>query len=552
MTTISLVIFPLVTLAFGLRPGDSGSSDTLRHRIGRYSPTVLTADTSKLSPGDRRALDKLIEATRWIDSIYLEQVWSGNHIVLQKLEEDNSEEGKDKLHYFRINMSPWSTLDNNEAFLRMVPHQPPKGANYYPEDMSKEEFTSWIERLPEDEQMKAKGFFTTICRNNDQKLETRDYSVVYARYLKPAAQLLHEAANFTDNQSLKLFLEKRSEAFLSNDYFASDIAWMDLDSQIEPTIGPYEVYLDDLFNYKAAFEAFITLRDDAETEKLRLFSTHLQEIENNLPIAPRYRNPKLGAMSPIRVVNEIAIGGEARAGVQTAAYNLPNDERITQLKGSKRIMLKNVQEAKFNKCLVPVSAIVLTPEQRATVSFEPFFTHILAHELMHGLGPHTITVDGKKTTVRQEMKDLGSSLEEAKADVAGLFALQYLIDRGIVDRSQEQPLYTTFLASLFRSVRFGIQEAHGRGSALQFNYIAENGGFRYDKISQTFSVDFGKIKEAVQKLTGEIMTIQAEGSYEKAKSLLEKYCTIRPPMKAILDNLNQIPVDIEPLFPMAK
>jgi hypothetical protein len=531
---------------------NSKSPLSLGDKIKQFSPTVITGDITTLSAGDQKALEKLIEAARLMDSLYLRQVWSGNLNVLHKLEADTSPDGIEKLHYFRINMSPWSKLDGDEPFIEGVPQHPPKGANYYPENMPKEDFNSWVEHLPEPEQQKAKGFFYTIGRNADGSLEIHPYSEVYADYLKPAAQLLWDAAKLTDNPTLKTFLELRGKAFLSNDYYESDVAWMDLNSAIEPTIGPYEVYLDDLFNYKAAFEAFITLRDEEETNKLALFSTHLQEIEDGLPILPEYRNPKLGAMSPIRVVNEIAIGGESRAGVQTAAYNLPNDERVTQEKGSKRVMLKNVQEAKFNKCLVPISTIVLSSDQQAMVSFDPFFTHILAHELMHGLGPHTIMVKGKKTTVRQEMKEIGSALEEAKADIAGLFALQYLVDKGILKESMEKPLYVTFLASLFRSVRFGIEEAHGKGVALQFNYLSDEGGYIYNPVDGTYSVNFEKIKNAVRKLTGEIMTVQAEGNYDKAKSLLEKYGVIRPEMKAVLDKLTGIPVDIEPSFPLAK
>ena len=326
---------------------------------------------------------------------------------------------------------------------------------------------------------------------------------------------------------------------------------MDLDSPIEPTIGPYEVYMDNLFNYKAAFESFIALRNDEETNKLATFSKNLQDVENNLPIKPKYRNPKLGASAPIRVVDEVLVGGEARAGVQTAAYNLPNDERVTSEKGSKRVMLRNVQEAKFQKVLVPISRVAVDAAQQSLVAFEPFFTHILAHELMHGLGPHTIVVDGKQTTVRQQMKELGSALEEAKADISGLFALQFLIDKGVVAKSVEEPMYITYLAGTFRSVRFGINDAHGKGMVLQFNYLMDLGAIQYDAATATFKVNMASMKVAAQKLTGEIMTIQAEGSYEKAKALFEKYVIIRPEMKTVLDKLTTIPTDIAPTYPLA-
>jgi hypothetical protein len=339
---------------------------------------------------------------------------------------------------------------------------------------------------------------------------------------------------------------------MSDDDYASDVAWMELDSPIDVTIGPYETYEDEWFSYKAAFEAFVTLRDDTETDKLAKFSSYLQEIENNLPFDERYRNPKLGAASPIRVVDVVFTSGEANQGVQTAAYNLPNDERVVKEKGSKRVMLKNVQEAKFNKTLIPISKVVLEASGQSQISFDAFFTHILAHELVHGLGPHNIKVEGRDTTVRQQLKENYSALEEAKADITGLFALQYLIDKGLVDRQMEQQMYTTFLASAFRSVRFGITEAHGKGVALQFNYLMDEGAIKADEAAGTFSIDPARIKDGVRKLTGEILTIQAEGDYAKAKAMLEKYAVVRPVLQKALDRLGNVPVDIEPNYPLAK
>jgi len=447
-------------------------------------------------------------------------------------------------------MNPWSVLDHDAPFIAGVP-QRPAGANYYPEDMTKDEFNAWTSKLPDVERQKATGFFYTIRRDANRQLKTVPYNEEYREFLEPAAKLLHEAAALTTNPSLRNFLTKRADAFLSNDYYASDVAWMDLDSPIEPTIGPYEVYMDDMFNYKAAFEAFITLRNDEETNKLAMFGKHLQEVENNLPIDPKYRNPKLGASAPIRVVDEVLVGGESRAGVQTAAFNLPNDERVVREKGTKRVMLRNVQEAKFRNVLVPIARVALDTAQQSRIAFGPFFTHILAHELMHGLGPHTITVGGRQTTVRQEMKELGSALEEAKADISGLFALQYLIDNGIVPKPVEEAMYITYLAGTFRSVRFGINDAHGKGMILQFNFLSDLGAIQCDAATGRFRANISGMKDASQKLTHEIMTIQAEGSYVKAKALFDKYVVIRPEMKAILDKLTDVPTDIAPSYPLA-
>jgi hypothetical protein len=546
----SLALLSLLGLAAAFAR-QSGPEMTLERKIARFTPTKITADVSRLSAGDKKALKKLVEAARLMDSIYLRQVWDGNVALKERLAKDASPEGKERLHYFNIHMTPWPKIDNEKPFVAGVPDRKPIGANYYPDDMGRDEWARWIITLSDEDQKKAIGFFHTVRRGPGGTLVLTPYSKEYKKYLVPAAKLLKEAASLTTNPSLKKFLRLRADAFLSDNYYDSDVAWMDLDSPIDVTIGPYEVYLDELFNYKAAFEAFITLRDEKETKKLKEFSSYLQDIEDHLPIDPKYRNPKLGAMSPIRVVDEVYIGGECRSGVQTAAFNLPNDEQVTKAKGSKRVMLKNVQEAKFNSILTPIVAKAIDPSQRGLVAFEPFFTHILMHELLHGLGPNVITINGKQTTVRDQMQALSSAMEEAKADISGLFALQHLIDKGILPKSTEQQYYVTYLAGIFRSVRFGITESHGRGMALQFNYLFERGAFSFDSASATFKVNFDKVKEMTEALTGEIMTIQAEGDYEMAKNLFARYAKIGPEMQRVIDKMNDIPVDIEPVFPLA-
>jgi len=529
----------------------SGEAAELARKIRRFAPTTMTADTAPLSPNDRKALERIIAAAKLFDPLYRRQIWAGNEALLKQLEADQTPLGRLGLHYFTINQGPWSQLDDNEPFIAGVPKRPPQ-ANFYPEDMTKDEFNAWLNTLSPAEKEKATGYFYTIRRDPSGKLKAVPYSEEYREFLEPAARLLREAAALTPNVTLKNFLEKRAAAFLSNDYYDSDVAWMDVDSPIDVTMGPYETYEDELFGYKAAFEAYVTLRDDAESAKLKKFSTYLQELENNLPIDPKYRNSKLGAASPIRVVNSVFSSGEGNSGVQTAAFNLPNDERVVKEKGSKRIMLKNVQDAKFNKTLIPISLVVLTAADQAKLSFDSFFTHILTHELMHGLGPHNINVSGQSTTVRLQLKELYSAIEEAKADVTGLWALQYLIDKGAIDKSMQRALYTTYLASMFRSVRFGINEAHGRGVAMQFNYFTDEGGIKYNDAAGKFSVDESKIRDAVRKLTYELLTLEAEGSYEKARAILVKYAVFRPPMRNALDKLKDAPVDIEPVFPLAK
>ncbi len=524
----------------------------LQNMTARFAPTELHADVSKLSPGDRRALVKLIEASRVLNDIFLCQLWSGNQAMYAKLKHDSMPLGKARLHYFWMNKGPWSDLDEHASFLPGAPSKKLPGANFYPEDMTREEFETWAKALPQADREKADGFFTVIRRDAKGHLKAVPYSDEYKPDLAKAARLLEEAAGLTSNTTLKRFLLSRGAAFLSNDYYESDLAWMDLDAPIDITIGPYETYNDEVFGYKAAFEAYVNLRDDAETAKLRSFGGHLQEVENNLPIDPQYRNPKLGSQAPIRVVNEVFSSGDGEHGVQTAAYNLPNDERVVSQKGSKRVMLKNVQEAKFHSALEPIAKRVLTVAAQSDLSFDSFFTHILAHELSHGIGPHQIAVAGRATTPRQELKELYSAIEEAKADVTGLFMLQHLLDQKLIEGgvSAERKLYTTFLASTFRTLRFGLKDAHGKGMAMQVNYLTDKGGF-VARPDGRYEVNFDKIKSAVRDLDHDLLMIEAKGDYAGAKRMLDELGAIRPNMQKTLSTLNDIPVDIEPIFATA-
>ena len=524
---------------------DKGTAD-LQSRSARFALTDLTADINTLPPNEREALAHMVRAAQVMDALFLEQVWAGNESMLYSLIKDESPLGKARLHEFLINKGPWGRLDHNAVFIPGAPEKLPS-ANYYPEGATKAEVEKWINSLGGAEKARATGFFTTIRRGPDGKFIAVPYSTEYQGELAIAAQHLRAAATATAQPTLKAFLESRAAAFASNDYYDSDVKWMELDATIEPTIGPYEVYEDEWFNYKAAFEAFITVKDKAESDKLQKFSGALQEIENNLPIDPKYRNPKLGALAPIAVVNTVFSAGDGNRGVQTAAFNLPNDERVIREKGSKRIMLKNNQQAKFDKVLMPISKVALASGDQGNVAFDAFFTHILMHELMHGLGPHDINVGGRTTTVRQELKDTYSTIEEAKADISGLFALQFLVDKGQLDKTFEKTMYTTFLASAFRSLRFGVNEAHGRGQAIQLNYLLDKGAFKVNG-DGTFSVDTAKIRDGVIALTREIMTLQAEGSYAKAKQMIETLGVLRPQAKAVLDKLTSVPVDIEPRF----
>ncbi len=544
-----------VIFVLPLHPREDSMPDLagLETMMARFATVEISADISQLPVQEQQALASLVKAGWMMDSIFLRQVWAGNESMLLDLLRDQTPLGRARLHYFLINKGPWSRLDRNKAFISGAPAKP-AGANFYPEGSSKDQLDAWMQTLPPLERTAAQGFFTAIrypAAGRTGGFMVVPYSVEYQGELELAAAFLREAASLTAQPSLKKYLTKRADAFLSNDYYDSDLAWMELDSSIEPTIGPYEVYEDDWFNAKAAYEAFITIRDEAETAKLAKLGAHLQEIEDRLPIDAKYRNPKLGSMAPIRVVNEILASGDANRAVQTAAFNLPNDERVIKEKGAKRVMLRNVQEAKFKIILIPISRVVLSAADQKNVSFDAFFTHTVMHELMHGLGPHEISVGGRTTTVRQELRETYSTIEEAKADISGLFALQYLIEKRVLSGSLKDSMYDTYLASAFRSIRFGVAEAHGCGIAIQLNFLLDYGAFSIGK-DGTFSVNGAKISDGVKALTRDLMTLEAEGSHAKASDLIAKMGVVRPEVQKALNRLQHIPVDIEPRFTTAE
>ncbi|XP_077238192.1 nudix hydrolase homolog 3 isoform X2 [Tasmannia lanceolata] len=573
---------------------------TLQKQLARYAPICLDAELTGLSEANRKALVVLIKAAMVIDDIFQEQSWYSNPALRYWLKEHSDISYFDKLKwmYYSINKSPWSCLDENEAFLTTAdsavkllvestrpvsgwkgleyrsafPMVKPPGANFYPPDMDKMEFELWKSSLTEDQQRAATGYFSVIRRHSESSMDTSlhglattdqvmatnslnsldlytvPFSQEYRSSLLKVSELLHKAGELTDSPSLKRLLKSKADAFLSNDYYDSDIAWMELDSKLDITIGPYETYEDALFGYKASFEAFIGIRDDKGTSEVKLFGDHLQVLEQNLPMDNAYKSKDVIA-APIRVIQLIYNSGDVK-GPQTVAFNLPNDERIVNDHGTSMVILKNVSEAKFKHILQPIADICIKEEQKKLVDFDSFFTHTICHECVHGIGPHTIRLpSGQQSTVRLALQELHSALEEAKADIVGLWALKFLIDQELLPKSLIKSMYVSFLAGCFRSIRFGMEEAHGKGQALQFNWLLEKGAFILHS-DGTFSVDFTKVEGAVASLSREILTIQAKGDKAGAKSLLEKYGKMTQPLHHALEKLKkiQVPVDIAPIF----
>jgi hypothetical protein len=515
-------------------------------RRAQFVPQTVSAETGHLSEGDREALRHLVVAAEATGEIFALQAWAGNPAFAPRvaaLAGPDAEAAKD---YYRIMVGPWDRLDHHTPFLGDMPHPP--GAGYYPEDLTAEEFNAWLEAHPDDRE--AFTSLHTLIRRDGDRLVAVPYSEAFAEPLERAAEAMRAAAAATDNPSLERFLELRADAFQNDDYFESDMAWMDLDSAIEVVIGPYETYEDGLFGYKAAFECFLCVVQPADSERLAVFKAELPFLEANLPIPDEHKNPNRGSESPIRVADELLATGDTRAGVQTLAFNLPNDERVREAKGSKKVLLKNVMQAKYEGILMPIAEAVLPAEELDRMSFEAFFQFVLHHELSHGIGPGQITVDGRATEVRLELKDLYSAFEEAKADTLGVFNIYALVDRGVMAPEILDSLPWTYTAGIFRTTRFGVAEAHGLGMVLQTNFLLAKGAVeitpegRFRPVAERFEAAF-------RDLAHELLMIQAEGDYAAAVGFVERYGTVDPAMVAAIDRLAGIPVDIDPVFPFA-
>jgi hypothetical protein len=532
---------------------DSEEVTMLKEKIAKFVPVEIQYDESLLTDREKVVLEKLYRASKIIDELFLEQVYIENDQIKSDLILKISNKSilskqpelKLQLELFNIMFGPFDRLEDNKPFIGK--NTKPLGANFYPVDMSKEEFEKWIKDNPKDEKAFTSEF--TIIRREDDKLIAIPYSEFFKDKLTAASNLLKEAAEYSDNPSLKKYLRSRAAAFLSNDYYQSDMDWMDVkDNNIEVVIGPYEVYEDAMFNYKAAFESFVTIKDPVESKKLEVFAKYLNDIEKNLPLDDKHKNYTRGSESPIVVANEVFTAGDTKAGVQTLAFNLPNDERVRQAKGSKKVMLKNVHEAKFEKLLKPIAEIVLDPEQLNEVTFDAFFNHTLMHEMSHGVGPGFIKVNGKDTEVKKELKETYSTMEECKADILGMYNNIFMIEKGVYPKESEKQVWVTFLAGAFRSMRFGIGEAHGGGNATIYNYLLEKGGYAYDEGTQKVKVDFEKIYPALKELCNLVLTIQAEGNYQGAKDLIAKYAVNSPTIETLRKKLDTLPVDIKPVF----
>jgi hypothetical protein len=517
-----------------------------QERIDRYAVAELTADISGLPESEKKALMEIIHASRLLDPVFDRQAFNGNPELRKTLAADTSEIGKAKFRYFQIHRGPWDRQEHFSPFATSEAR--PAGAGYYPNDVTAEEFKSWVKSHPDDAAA-LESLFTIVKRENDA-LVAVPYRTEFKEWLEPAAAKLKGAAALTENASLKTFLNSRANAFATDDYYQSDKDWMDLDSLVEVTIGPYEVYEDKLLGLKAAYESFVTVSDPVASARLVKFKKLLPDMEQNLPV-PDEVKAKRGRESPIRVVDLVFSSGDARKSVQTIAFNLPNDERVRKEKGAKKVLLRNSIQTKFEKIMRPIAQQILVPEQLPFLSAEAFFQEVLFHELSHSLGPAFTTIDGKQVEVRVALESSYSSIEEAKADVMGAYNILFMIEKGEFPPEFKNQLLVSYFAGLFRSVRFGVSEAHGQGAALQINRFLEEKAASFNDETQLFQVDLVQLEKSISDLVRDLCLLQHGGDKAAADALLAQFAVVSPPMEKALSKLGGIPVDLRPYYPLA-
>lgn len=511
----------------------------------KFKAIRMDVDTSFLSESERAVVNKLMEINRPINAIFLSQLKADNAKIRKEIIGSDLENKKDLLKMFDLHFGVCDPLAGNKVFYGKT--ECPDGGGFYPEDMTREEFNDWITAHPKDEAAFKSGF--TVIRRKGNRLIAVPYSRAYKPYLTKMASIMREAADLSEEPTLKRYLNLRADAFFTDDYFESDMAWMDLEGNIEVVIGPYEVYDDKLFGAKTAFEMFLTVKNPDESAALEKYKNYLKEMELNLPVEDSYKNLGRGSESPLVVAYQVKGGGDNANGIQTIAFNLPNDERVREAKGSKKVILNNVLHSKFDSVLGPIAKKVLVPEQASLTSRKYMENNTLFHELSHGLGPGKIVKDGQETTVSAELKDLYNGLEEGKADIMGIYNILFMMEKGELPLSEKQEMLATHFAGIFRSVRFGTESAHAKGRTIQYNYYRKVGAVEWDKTQKRFRIDYDKMEQAVGDLTGMFVRVQGDADYDKAKAFLETYGSLDDEADKILKSLNKIPVDIRPLYP---
>ena len=498
--------------------------------LSKYTEVTLTTDVSKFSDDEKQMLKYFINIARVMDKLFWEEAYGNKDELLSKIDDPKLKK------YAMINYGPWDRLDGNKPFIKGIGAKP-LGANFYPKDMTKEEFEKF--NFPD----KA-SLYTMLRRDDEGNLKTFAYHRYFKRDIHYVMDLLKRAAKLASDPEFKNYLKLRAKSLRSDDYQFSDIAWLKMkNNKFDFVVGPIETYEDQLFGYKAAHEAYVLVKDMEWSEKLKKFAKFLPELQKGLPVPEKYKTEKPGRDVELNAYDVIYYAGDCNAGSKTIAINLPNDEEVQLLRGTRRLQLKNAMKAKFDKILLPIADELIDPAQRNYINFNAFFANTMFHEVAHGLGiKNTITGKG---TVRKALKELHSSLEEGKADMVGLYMVKQLFNKGELTGDLKD-YYTTFMTSIFRSIRFGAASAHGRANLIRFNFFNEKGAFSRNKDTGKYKINYDKFEEAMNALSNKILTLQGDGDYDAVKAFVGKYGKMSDSLKKDLDMLSTkgIPVDV--------
>ena len=511
------------------------AQDSMARRVAAYRPVRLTANLSALSPAERRMIPLLIQAAREMDEIFWMQAYGSRDSLLASLRDPSTR------RFAEINYGPWDRLQGDAPFVAGVGAKP-QGARFYPADMSKEEF----ERAVAGGGARADSLRSlyTLVRREGGRLKAVPFHVAYAPQMRRASALLLQAAALAPQASLRRYLELRADALLNDRYQPSDLAWLDMkDNTLDVVIGPIETYEDALFGYKAAAEAYVLVKDLEWSRRLARYAAFLPELQRGLPVPAEYKRETPGTESDLNAYDAVYYAGQANSGAKTIAINLPNDEEVQLRKGTRRLQLKNAMRAKFDAIMAPIARLLIAPDQVANVTFDAFFENTMFHEVAHGLGIKN-TINGRGT-VREALREQAGGLEEEKADVLGLYMVTQLSRRGEMSGADIKNNYVTFLAGIFRSVRFGATSAHGRANMATFHFLQERGAFTRDA-GGTYRVDLPRMQAAMDALSAEILRMQGNGDHAAVRAFMERYGVVDPQLRADLDRVSRagIPVDV--------
>lgn len=529
--------FAILLNACNMGKSTNDDNATITSKVEEFAEFTLTSDISHLSDGDRQMLPLLFEAAQIMDELFWLQAY-GDRAALESGIKDSS-----LLKFVHINYGPWERLNNNTPFMEGIGPKP-AGATFYPVDMTEQEF----EALEAEDKT---SLYTVIRRNADGSLASVPYHVEYKEKLEKASSLLIQAAALASDEGFKNYLSLRAKALLSGEYLESDLAWMDMKTNaIDFVVGPIENYEDQLFGYKAAFESFILIKDSEWSVKVDRYSALLPQLQTTLPVDEKYKKESPGASSDLGVYDAVYYAGDCNAGSKTIAINLPNDPAVHEAKGSRRLQLKNSMKAKFDKILLPISYLVIDESQRKNVTFDAFFENVMFHEIAHGLGVNQ-TINGKGP-VREALRDAYTSIEEGKADILGLFLITQLHNMGEIKDKDLMDNYVTFMAGIFRSVRFGASSAHGKANMIRFNYFLEKKAFIKNEATGTYTVNFDVMKQCVIDLSNMILVLQGEGDYEGSMKLIAEKGNITPMLQADLDRIAKAGIPRDIIFKQGK